>query len=75
MSHISDIKRAQCAQRTLAEEALAGLSDREKVNFALALMMKTTDADAVATIRFAGSQLAELANILTREAFEGEVRP
>ena len=70
MSHLTDIKRAECAKRRMAEEALADLSDKDKVNFALALMMKTTDPDAAACLRFAGSQLAELANILMREAFE-----
>jgi hypothetical protein len=72
MSYLGDIKRAECTHRSVAEDALSGLSDKEKVNFALALMMKTTDPDAAACLRFASSQIAELANILMREAFGRE---
>ena len=72
MSHLSDIKRDECAKRDMAEEALKGLSDKEKANFALALLMKITDPDAAAVLRFAGNQLTELSNILMREAFERE---
>ncbi len=59
-------------QRTAAEEALSGLSDKAKVHFALALLMKVTDPDAVAALRFAANQIAELSNVLMREAFERE---
>lgn len=72
MSLIANIKRAECAQRAAAEAALQGLSDKDKANFALSLLMKITDPDAAAVVRFAGSQLAELSNILMREAFERE---
>jgi|LULG01.1.fsa_nt_gb hypothetical protein len=72
MSLVTNIKRAECAQRAAAEEALQGLSDKDKANFALSLLMKITDPDAAAVVRFAGNQLAELSNILMREAFERE---
>jgi len=72
MSTITKQKQFEAAQRIAAEEALSGLSDKAKVHFALALIMKVTDPDAVAAVRFAGCQLAELSNILMREAFERE---
>jgi hypothetical protein len=72
MSALTLQKQFECAQRAAAEEALKGLSDKDKVNFALALMMKVADPDAAAALRFAGNQLAELSNILMREAFERE---
>ena len=37
---IGSQKQFECAQRTAAEEALSGLSDKAKVHFALALLMK-----------------------------------
>lgn len=69
---IGSQKQFECAQRTAAEEALSGLSDKAKVHFALALLMKATDPDAAAALRFAGNQLIELSNIMMREAFERE---
>lgn len=56
----------------LAEGALSGLSDKDKVNFVLALLMKTTDPDAVAALRSAGNQLVALSDTLMREAYEQE---
>lgn len=70
--HLTRQKKAECAQRATAEEALEGLSDKAKVNFALALMMKVTDPHAAAALRFAGNQVTDLSNILIREAFEQE---
>lgn len=72
MTHLTQQKQFECAQRAAAVEALQGLSDRDKANFALALLMKITDPDAAAVLRFAGNQLTELSNILMREAFERE---
>lgn len=72
MTHLTQQKQFECAKRATAEEALKGLSDKEKANFALALLMKITDPDAAAVLRFAGNQLTELSNILMREAFERE---
>lgn len=61
-----------CAQHIAAEEALQGLPDKAKVNFALALMMKVTEPDAAAVMRFAGGQITALSDILMREAYERE---
>ncbi len=65
-------KQFECAKRTAAEEALEGLSDRAKVNFALCMMMKITDPDAAGVMSFASTRLAEMANVLMREAYESE---
>lgn len=71
MSAVIDTRRQFLeAKAQQAEGALLGLSDRDKVHFALALLMKTTDPDAVAALRFAGNQLAELSRILMREEFD-----
>lgn len=66
------IERRQfvAAQSKAAERALAGLNDNEKVNFAYALLMKTTDPCAVGSLSFAGKQIIDLSNVLMREAHE-----
>jgi len=65
-------KLMELGQRAAAEEALDGLSDKAKVHFALALVMKVSDPSAVPALSFAGRQITELSNILMREAFERE---
>ena len=72
MTHLAQQKQFETAQRGMAAEALSGLSDKAKVNFALALMMKVTDPDAAGAMRFAGGQITNLSNIMMREAFERE---
>lgn len=57
----SDIKRAECAQCAAAEEALKGLSDKAKANFALALLMKVTDPDAAGPLSFAANRVTGVA--------------
>lgn len=72
MSYQTKINLDERTIHATAEEALKSLSDKGKVNFALALLMKVNDPDAAACLRFAGSQLAELANVLMRKSFERE---
>lgn len=72
MSCLAQQKRVECAQRIAAEEALEGLSDKDKVNFALALVMKVTDPHAAAVMAFAGKRITEISEILVREAYERE---
>lgn len=66
------LKLQELSQRTAAEAALDGLSDKAKVHFALSLVMKVTDPNAFAAVSFAGRQITELSNILMREAYERE---
>jgi len=65
-------KQFEVAQRAAAEEALRGLSDKDKVHFALKLILDTTDPDAAGTLSFAANRITEHAHILMREAFERE---
>lgn len=71
---MTDLNRKQFvdAAHAAAHEAMGILTNKEKVNFALALLMKSAEPDACATIRHAANQLTELSNILMREAFESE---
>lgn len=72
MTHLTKQEQFESDQRIVAEKALNGLSDKAKIHFALALVMKTTDPDAAAALRFAANHMSELSNILMREAFERE---
>lgn len=72
MSEIVKHQMFKQAQRDAARQALAGLSDRERVHFALALMMEVTDPDAQGVLRFASNQLTELTNRLIQARFEQE---
>lgn len=65
-------KQFEVAQRTTAEEALRGLSDKDKVHFALKLVLDTTDGRAAGALFFAANRITEHAHILMREAFERE---
>lgn len=69
---IGQQKQFEVAQRATAEEALRGLSDKDKVHFALKLILHTTDPDAAGALSFAANRITEHANILMREAFERE---
>lgn len=72
MTDLTQQKQYACAQRAAAEQAVSGLSDREKVHFALALMMRLTDPDAVAALRFAANELVGLGDALARKAYAEE---
>ncbi len=58
--------------RELAKEALAALPDKDKVHFALKLILSTYDPNAAGITAFAVRRISEHANILMREAFERE---
>ncbi len=68
----ADAVRDRVKSREIAEEALRGLSDKDKVHFALKLILDTTDAHAVGAMSFAAKRIDEHANILMREAYERE---
>lgn len=65
-------KQFAVSQRAAAEEALRGLSDKEKVHFALKLILGTIDPDAASALSFAANRISEHSHILMREAFERE---
>lgn len=65
-------RQFEIAQRAAAEEALSGLPDKDKVHFALKLILGTTDAQVAGSVSFAANRISEHANILMREAFERE---
>ncbi|WP_107496961.1 hypothetical protein [Thalassobius sp. I31.1] len=60
------------AGQDIAREALAGLTDKERVHFATSLLLNVTDPEACGPMRFAAGRIEEQANILMREAFERE---
>lgn len=68
----ADAVRDRVKSREIAEEALRGLSDKDKVHFALKLILDTTDPDAAGTLSFAANRITEHAHIVMREAFERE---
>jgi hypothetical protein len=72
MTQAIKTKQFECAQRATAEQALRGLSDKDRVHFALKIMMETNDPDAVAALRWAQARIVEHADVLVREAFERE---
>lgn len=72
MNALTRQKCFEVSQRRNAQCALSDLSDTDKANFALALLMEIKDPDAVAAMRYAASRVAELTNIMMREAFERE---
>lgn len=57
------------AQET-AEAALHGLSDRDRVNFALRLILGARDPRAAGLLSFAAGQITDHAHCLMRAAFE-----
>jgi hypothetical protein len=68
----ADSVRDRVKSREIAEEALRGLSDKNKVHFALKLILDTTDGQAAGTLSLAANRITEHAHILMREAFERE---
>ncbi len=54
----------------IAENALAGLSDKDRVHFALRLILGACDPQAAGCVSFAARQIGEHASTLMREAFE-----
>ncbi len=68
----ADALRARVKSREIAEEALRGLSGKDRVHFALKLILDITDPAAAGTASFAASQISSHAQRLVREAFERE---
>lgn len=60
------------AQRFEAELVLEGMSDTDRVHFALKLMLEIEDHRAIGALSFAGRQISNYANILTSAAFNAE---
>lgn len=56
----------------IAESALDALSARDRVHFALRVMLAVHDAEAVGALTFAAHRASEHAQILMREAYERE---
>mgnify|MGYP003675523147 CR=1 FL=1 len=56
----------------IAESALDALSVRDRVHFALRVMLAVHDAEAVGALTFAAHRASEHAQILMREAYERE---
>lgn len=63
---------ARVRAQEIAEEALKGLPDRDRVHFALRQMLGVHDPEAAGALAFAASRVRELADILVREAYERE---
>lgn len=63
----TSIKGAECARRTAAEDALEGLSEKDKVYFALALLMRVREPAAMDALRFTGKMATDLADALIRD--------
>lgn len=61
---------ARMRAREMAEAALRGLSDRDRVNFALHLILGTRDPRAAGLLSFAAGQVTEHAHCLMRASFE-----
>lgn len=53
----ADAVRDRVKSREIAEVALHGLSDKDKVHFALKLILDTTDPDAAGTLSFAANRI------------------
>jgi hypothetical protein len=65
-------KQFETALKATAEEALKILPEKERVQFALKVMLDATDAGVASTLEFAANRITEHANILIREAYERE---
>lgn len=65
-------KHFEEAQRQAAEQALTGVSDTGRVEFALGVLTAVSDPAAAGTLAHAAKRAGEHANILIREAFEME---
>lgn len=65
-------KQFEVALRATAEEALSALPQKERVHFALKVMLDVTDPAVSSVLSFVANRITEHANILMREAFERE---
>jgi hypothetical protein len=55
-----------------ANMALFGMSDNQRITFALIVILDVKDPNETARLRFAANRISESCNILVREAFEAE---
>lgn len=69
---VADALGRRARMRDHAEAALSGLSDKDKVHFALKLMLDVTDTDAAGALSFAGSRITDHAHLLMRAAYKKE---
>ncbi|PHQ99524.1 MAG: hypothetical protein COB39_03465 [Marinosulfonomonas sp.] len=60
------------AQQFQAELALEGVSGKDRVNFALKLMLDIEDENAAGALSFAARRVGEHATTLNRAAFNAE---
>ncbi len=67
-------KQSELCWREIAEEALRDLSDKDRVHFALRLILDTRDPQAVGCVSFAAAMIGEHASTLMRVAFGREYR-
>lgn len=58
------------AQKFQAELALEGVSDKDRVHFALKLMLDIKDENAIGALAFAGRRMGERATKLSASAFD-----
>ena len=65
-------KQFEVALKSAAQEALNALPEKERVHFALKVMLDTTDASVASSLSFAANRVTEHSNILIREAHERE---
>lgn len=65
-------KQFEVALRATAEEALSALPEKDRVHFALKLMLDVTDPAVAGALSFVSNRITEHSNILMREAFERE---
>lgn len=66
-------KQFEVALKAAAKETLKALSEKERVHFALKIMLDVNDASVASALRFAANRITEHSNILLREAGD-EVR-
>lgn len=55
-----------------ANMAIFGMSDNQRITFALSLILAIKDPHEAARLRFAANRISESCDILIREAFEQE---
>lgn len=67
---IAKAKQAEVSACDMADDALSALSCKARVNYALRVILGTTDPDAVGAVLFAASRLKEHAELLIREAYD-----
>jgi len=63
-------KQFETTLKSTARDALSALSEKERIQFALKIILDTADTRLAASLHFAANRIAEHAEILTRGAGE-----